>query len=352
MNENGFQVLSLDGGGIRGAYAAAFIAQTERLLGHSITTHFDLLAGTSTGGIIATALAFGLPGEKIESLYREHGRGIFLRERKASVPLLISLLAVILKSKYPELASDPGALFEAKYTPAPLRKQLEALFGGRTLEEASTRLILPSVDLVRGQTVVFKTPHLPGLVRDRRMRAVDVVLATAAAPTYFPPHEPHAGVAYCDGGLWANNPTIVAYAEAVKISKLCARPHLDPDFSSDEVRVLSVGTGHDAFSLMSPGQRAGIMYWGAEILDVMGTSQSQGADFQARYLLDDRYTRVDFRVPDPSWKLDRVEPLDQLLHLGREAATTEWKRIQTFFTHSALPYCAFPDASGSTTGNR
>ena len=349
MKQDNFQILSLDGGGIRGAYSAAFLAETERLLGHPIMRHFDLVAGTSTGGIIATALAFGHPAEEIEELYREHGREIFAREHTVKVPLLAKLLAWTLRRKVPDLASDPESLFEAKYSPAPLTKRLEALLGDRTLNEASVRLLLPSIDLTQGKTVVFKTPHLPGLVRDRKMRAVDVVLATSAAPTYFPPHVPHDGVAYCDGGLWANNPALVAYAEAVRISNLCTRTDIDPDFSPDDVLILSVGTGTHSYSIAPPGKLTGLTFWGPELLNVIGASQSQGTDFQAQYLLDKRYMRVDFPVPDVSWKLDCVDIVEKLLHLGREAASAQWENVQKHFDHVASPMSPFPVAKAQSS---
>lgn len=342
-----FQVLALDGGGIRGAYSAAFLAELERLLGHPVAKHFDLLAGTSTGGIIATALAFGVPAKAIETLYRDNGHSMFMRERTVKPPLGLRVLAWLLRSRLPDLARDPASLLEAKYSPQPLRTQLEALLGARLLEEASTRLLLPSVDVGTGQTVVFKTPHLPALVRDRTMRAVDVVLATAAAPTYFPPHEPQSGGAYCDGGLWANNPAIVGYAEAVKISANCRRQGIDPEFSHENVRMLSVGTGAQPYRLRPPGARAGLGYWGPVILDVMGAAQSQGIDFQAQYLLGERYARVNFQVPDGSWKLDRVDVVEELLHLGREAATSRWAALQSYLKHDASPLRPFPIQSAA-----
>jgi hypothetical protein len=136
---------------------------------------------------------------------------------------------------------------------------------------------------------------------------------------------------------------MVGYAEAVKISSSCRRPGVDPEFIQEDVRMLSVGTGAHPYRLTPPGARAGLGYWGPVILDVMGAAQSQGIDFQAQYLLGNRYMRVDFQDSGGSWKLDRVDVVEQLLHLGREAATSRWSALQLYLHHAASPLRPFPE---------
>jgi patatin-like phospholipase/acyl hydrolase len=343
VNRPAFRILSLDGGGIRGAFAAAFLAEIERTHGRSPAAYFDLIAGTSTGGIIALALALGEPAERIETFYLDRGKRVFTRAARRARSYVASPFLAVCRRWVPA-GVDGAWLTEAKYQSEELRAALAEVFGERVIEESRSRLLVPAVDLVQGQTVVFKTPHLPGLVRDRRFRAVDVALATTAAPTYFPPGVIGTGSAYCDGGLWANNPGAVAYAEAVQIQARCTREGVDPKFERDRIEMLSIGTGRSVYSMRPPRAGTGILYWGASLLDVMGSAQSQGVDFQLRYLLgEERYARVDFNLPDKTWALDCVAVVDQLVHLGHEAAHTRGaEMLERFFADPAPAYTPFP----------
>ncbi|MCK6458210.1 MAG: hypothetical protein L6Q92_16980, partial [Phycisphaerae bacterium] len=115
-----------------------------------------------------------------------------------------------------------------------------------------------------------------GMTRDRHFRIVDVLMATTAAPTYFPHSCISPGSAYCDGGLWANNPSAVAIAEASRISMECKRPEIDPVFGPTDVWMLSLGTGSTPYDVAPPGdERDGLLFWGTRAYDVMAASQSQ-----------------------------------------------------------------------------
>lgn len=326
-----FRILSLDGGGIRGAFTAAFLAAVEKHLGCRICDHFDLVAGTSTGGIIAAAIAAGIPADRIVQFYRERGPQIFRRpKRQKSIwgRLRARLFARILA----RAGVDDDWLWSPKYDATALRTALEDVFAHRTMDSLDCcRAVIPSVDLTKGQTVVFKTPHLPGLSRDRGLRVVDVLLATTAAPTYFPHAKLGIGSAYVDGGLWANNPTMVAIAEALCIANKCNRPSVDPVVNLDAINVLSVGTGRTPFFARPPDGGGGIAWWLPPLIEVTSWSQSQGVHFQSGYVLGDRYRRVDFDVPGGSWKLDAVEVVDQLIHIGSEKAVERLGEIRRFF---------------------
>jgi len=188
-----FQILSLDGGGLRGVFSAAVLANFERDAGIRVVDHFDLIAGTSTGGIIALGLALGMSPRAMVEFYTELGPGVFRdRGRVRSVRRL-------LRSKYPA---------------GRLRAALTDVFGDRTFGESTKRLIITSYNLGSDDVYLFRTPHLPHLARDWRESVVDVAMATSAAPTYLPGVSLH-GARLVDGGLWANNPSTVALAEAV-----------------------------------------------------------------------------------------------------------------------------------------
>lgn len=339
-----FKILSIDGGGIRGAFAASFLTQVEKKLKTSIVDHFDLIAGTSTGGIIAVALAMGLPAARIESMYRDRGPAIFARRPRIQLSWWKRRLAVRVDKRLKAFGLDVDGFLQSKYQANALRTALTEELDVRTLGQARTRLVVPAVNLTLGQTKVFKTPHLPGMFEDRHRTAVDVILATTAAPTYFP----HAKIGrgeYADGGLWANNPSMVALVEAGRIREECRRNEIDPVFGLQDIYLLSIGAGSSNYSYDPPEAGAGLGWWGPRLFEAMSISQSQGIDFQARHVVGpDRYVRVDFRTTDGSWSLDNTNRIDQLLGLGEGAAVANLARLDPlFFAHKIRPYTPFPD---------
>lgn len=328
-----FRILSLDGGGIRGAFSAAFLATLESKLKLNLVDHFDLIAGTSTGGIIAAALAAGEPASRIVAMYREHGQKIFQRNipkrgmfQRAKVGVMNTGINWALKSDY-------DALYSPKYDGQALRRALEEVFQKKRVSDiTATRLLIPTINLTTGTTVVIKTPHLPDLFRDKKHPLVDVIMATTAAPTYFPHAVIDPGSAYIDGGLWANNPSMVAYVEALKIAEKCCRPGIDPLHDHTSIRLLSVGTGESQSSVAPDKQKAGQNFWKDHIFDTTINSQSQSAENQIRYLMGNtNYQRINFRLPDTSWQLDSVQHLDRLIHLGEEEACRKVANLENLF---------------------
>lgn len=330
-----FRVLSLDGGGIRGAFAAAFLARVEEQLDEPIARYFDLIVGTSTGGLIAAALGIDKSAAEICKLYETEGRDIFRRPRGLMSRCLDAAIRCV-----PRLGICRA--LQCKYTQDGLRTLANGLFGTRTLGSVRiTRVALTSVDLRCGKQVVFKTPHLPEMIRDPHRQIADAVLATCAAPTYFPHAVIERGTAFCDGGVWANNPSLVGYAEAVRVAQECQRTNIDPCFDREDIHILSVGSGSHRY-YYNPPENAGLLWWGPKIVDFLFTTQSQGVISTAKYLLGARYHRMDFELPDPSWSLDAVEKLDELIHLGRERATEEFAMLRPlFFDEPTSPYTPF-----------
>ena len=106
-----------------------------------------------------------------------------------------------------------------------------------------------------------------------------------------------------------------------------------------DIKMLSVGTGNRTYSFEPPGCNAGLAAWGPRLFEVSGTAQSQGATFQAAYLLGERFKRVDYELPDKSWHLDAVEATEKLIHLGREVAAEQLKNgVEEFFVSVAERY--------------
>ena len=188
----GFSILAVDGGGTRGIYAAQILARVEEALGQTVKDCFDLLAGTSTGSIIAGAAAAGIPLGEVVDLFERESPRIF---GKARFP---SRISVFLRSRYSQ---------------ATLEKVLQEYLPQNVLRDISTPLLITSADISTGGVHVFKSRYLGDLgepyERDGDVLLREAILASCAAPTYF---DPKAVGPYLltDGGLWANNPSIIA----------------------------------------------------------------------------------------------------------------------------------------------
>ncbi|MEY9943917.1 CBASS cGAMP-activated phospholipase [Kitasatospora sp. GAS1066B] len=305
-----FQILSLDGGGFRGMFSAAVLARLEDDLGVRITDHFDLIAGTSTGGIIALGLGLGLSPREILSFYTEHGPRIF-RDRSRLRGL--------------------RHLLRAKYGSGPLRSALTEVFGGRTFGESTKRLVITSYNIAADDVYLFRTPHLPTLKRDWREKAVNVGLATSAAPTYLP-GMPLDGARLIDGGVWANNPTMVALTEAVGPLSI----------PLEAIRVFSLGTTIDVRRRHRRLDRGGLLPWASDAVEVLMRAQSESAAKQVRHLVGkDNVLRLNPTVPTGAVALDKVntETLYGLAgHVSRDVSPTVHR---TFCDHLAPVFVPF-----------
>ena len=175
-----------------------------------VADYFDLIAGTSTGGIIALGLGLGLTASEILKFYEIHGPVIFGRN------------GFVRKLRW---------LLRAKYDSGPLRQSLEQVFHDRKLGESKKRLVIPSLNIETGEVHIWKTAHSPRFERDYLQPVVDVAMSTAAAPTYFSTYLAKSGVPLIDGGVWANNPIAIAAVEAVGIL----------GWGAGDVRILSLG---------------------------------------------------------------------------------------------------------------
>jgi len=280
-----FRILALDGGGIRGVYAAHVLAKMEDVLRLPVSHRFDLIAGTSTGSILAGAAATAIPMRTVVELFESQAGRIFKRKRVSCSPFLRS-----------------------RYSTEPLHSAIGEYLPPVTMGEIATPLMITSSDISTGKVHVFKSRYLKDLggpyLRDSDVRLRDAILASCAAPTYFNPRQVGEYL-LADGGLWANNPTIIALTEA--LSKF-GRP-------LGQIRVLSLGTGR-ATSFFSKGRSWGLLTgWGGEKLVsyVLGL-QSQASTNMAKLLLGDRHIRLDPEIQ--SWSLDDTTHLQTLKALA------------------------------------
>ena len=337
-----FQILSLIGGGIRGAFVTSYLKELEQKLGRPIAECFDLIAGTSTGGIVAAGLALGMSAERMHQFYVDHGAKIFTEREpykaKGIYRLLFPPANWLFKKR---TGGDLTAAFRARYCPTALEIAFAEGFGEQTLGDIQcTRLIMPSVNLTKGEPHVFRSRHLPKAIHDRDIKIADAVIATTAAPTYFP-HRQIQGDSFIDGGVWATDPSMLAVAEAIRIQQFMKQHDPTAHIVTNEIHLMSVGTGVAEFSLSPPGADAGLLFWASRVADVMGTSQSQGVHLPLKFFLGDRYRHVNFKLAE-KWGLDQVQFIPELFEMGEKRAAETFDTInEEFFQHQAscfVPY--------------
>lgn len=269
MEQKPFKILAIDGGGIRGVFPAMFLSKFEARLKETgnaktqIWQHFDLICGTSTGGIIAIALALGVPAHEIYNLYLENAEKIFGNKRWLF----------------------PGQIRFAAHERDELEKlvrtKLQEYFGGEDprLKDCKTPICIPVYDLLLGKPIILKGKHHERFTRDYHVPAYMAAMATGAAPTFFKPYS----ATYTDlngietpfknkvdGGVMANNPALLGIIEA-QVAFYQPLTNL---------RVLSIGTGHQKFSDGSERKKWGLWYWMREnkktrLIDLFMQGQSQ-----------------------------------------------------------------------------
>lgn len=306
MEADRFQILALDGGGIKGMFSAAVLAHLESDLNINVAEHFDLIVGTSTGGIIALALGAGMKPSEVVSFYVEHGPKIF-RNGLASLKRIL----------------------RPKHDPTPLEEALKGCFGDKRLADSCKRLVIPSYNLGDDDIYLFKTPHHSRFNRDYTVFMWQVAMATAAAPTYFPSFRGVDRIRLVDGGLWANNPTMIGIIEAIGIL----------DVSAKSIRVCSLGTTDEIKCHHKSLDEGGLWQWKEAGIDIVLRGQSKGATAQAQHLLgSENVYRYDPKVPDRLFALDKLsedELLSKAAHESRKM-TPEFRKH--FAEHKASEY--------------
>lgn len=288
------KILTIDGGGIKGVYTASLLTEIERLAGINMCDCFDMMAGTSTGAIIAAALSMRIPASEILQLYLNEGEKIFPRER--------------------------WKISRGKYKTQPLKNELERIFGDKKMNDACTRLLIPAYNLSTNSVQVFKTPHAKDLYFDMDRKIYEVLLATTAAPVYFSPYEMNGGV-YMDGGVGANNPSLIALVEA---ETRCA-------WNKEDILILNIGSVTDGCKTTGK-EKMGLSDF-LTIQQCFMNAESQYVFNICKLLIGDRYVRIEEKVKSGEVALDKVDKssLKKLCDLGVNSAQRYYDTIRTNF---------------------
>lgn len=276
-----YHVLALSGGGYRGLYTATVLAELESALDRPIASHFDLICGTSAGGMLALGLAAEIPAFELKELFEENGSQIF-GCRSLSRRLM-------------------GFWLTAKHSSEGLSKVLTERFKEDTIGTLKHRVLVPAVNYSTGRGQFFKTPHHPSFELDHRMKIVDVALATAAAPVYFPLARNSRGV-FADGGLVGNAPGLFGLHEV--------KTFLAPNQNA-LIRVLAIGTMTIGATVRGGASLdRGFGRWRGGLFDLVISAQESSVNYMLRQSLGNDYFHIDDMVtPDQSKdvkKLDRI----------------------------------------------
>lgn len=302
-----YRILSLDGGGIRGIITAAILQRLNadpRVSGWLDSV--DLIAGTSTGGLLALGLAHGLAPQQIREFYETKGHKVF-------------------DDSWLDNLVDLGQAMGAQYDNRNLERELKSLFGQTTLAQLKSKVLITAFDLDNEAPDPQRRTWKPKLFHNFTGRDSDggelaykVGLYTSAAPTYFPSAD-----GYIDGGVYANNPSMCALAQSQDPS-IPGRPTLA------DVVLLSLGTGTSLVYV--PGKRLdwGYAQWAKPLVNIMLDGVSGIADYQCSQFLDERYHRLaPVFPPDVSMPLDAVKRIPEMVQFAEStdlSAAVKWLR--------------------------
>ena len=317
-----YRILSLDGGGIRGVFPAALLAKLEEHIDHPIASYFDMIAGTSTGGIIAIGLGLGLPAQDILRLYEEQGPAIF-DQQHGPLPNWVR-----------QRWRSALHWFGSKYPSGPLHAALTEILGERRLGESRTRLVIPAWHPLLERVYIYKTAHHPRLETDYKQLALDAAMATAAAPTFLQPHLTRDAVELVDGGVWANNPIGVATIEAVGLL----------GWPPNRLKILSIGTIND---VNAPPRWKGKLTTAGYVTRLFMAGQSHSAIGTAKIITGDVHDRkaiwrIDQTAPEGRYTLDNVERIAEMKNRAIVEAREQLPELrQHFFGKPAAGFTPF-----------
>jgi uncharacterized protein len=299
------KILCIDGGGIRGVFALAILEAMEEECGTPIGDLFDVIAGTSTGAIIAASIALKKEMSEVLKSYQIYGLKIFVRQ------------------------SSVG-FFKSVYSDRYLRKFFKKAFGETTLKDIEKPLLIPAVDITHGKPYVHRSNFGFPNHSNLETKLWDAVLSSCSAPIYFPPNNVNNRYLSVDGGLWANNPSLVCLTEAIHFFKK----------SMPDIHILSLGTGNQNIDFTIDSEK----YWGAKqwlpfhlpsmkvtpkLLDLALNLSSESVSYHCKLLLNENYLRINQHLGEEV-PFDQIEAIDHLIDLGKQVYSKRREEIMRF----------------------
>ncbi|WP_078546557.1 CBASS cGAMP-activated phospholipase [Litchfieldia alkalitelluris] len=300
------KILCIDGGGIRGVFAISILKQIENELGECISNYFDVIAGTSTGSIIAASITMKRKMSDVLQSYEQYGKKIFIP-----------------KSKF--------GLFKSIYSDQYLRKYLKEAFRGISLEDIDKPLLIPAVNASNGKPYVHRSNFGHPESKDLSIELWDAVLSSCSAPIYFPPNNVKNNYLSIDGGLWANNPSLVCITDALH--------HFNEDLK--DIKIFSLGTGIQTIHYSIDQNK----YWGLKkwlpfhfpemkftpkLIDLALNLSSESVTYHCQQLLGKNYLRINCEL-GKEIPFDDIDSIFPLIELGKEVFTEKKEEIKNFF---------------------
>ncbi|WP_051560342.1 CBASS cGAMP-activated phospholipase [Clostridium beijerinckii] len=309
--EKKLKVLSIDGGGIKGLYSAYILKYISEEYNVDLNEYFDMYCGTSTGGIIALALAHGIKIDQIIDFYEKKGPLIF--PNKKSITYGFSTIKQL--------------VFRGKYSDKELKTALIQVFGDKKIKDLHKNICIPAIRLSNQQMTVFKKDHSSNLSLHNNIKLADVALATSAAPTYFPiAYIKEAGEgSFIDGGLGANDPALIG---AIEVSKYFIKNKGKFDLLS----IASISNTNGFSSTMN--RRKWSIFWFKNIIEMVMNVQSVAIYNNLKFLKDllpcDKYIRIESpplsEDQRKTIKLDNASP--KAIKTLCEMAFNKWAEIK------------------------
>ncbi|RSD26095.1 CBASS cGAMP-activated phospholipase [Mesobacillus subterraneus] len=299
------KLLCIDGGGVRGVFPIAILQAIEEEYGKPVGDLFDLIAGTSTGAIIAASAALGKPMQEVMESYQTYGEKIF--DRKAKV-----------------------GYFKSVYSDRYLRRLLKKAFHEFALSDIRKPLVIPAVDITHGKPYVHRSDYGFAEEEELSIKLWDAVLSSCSAPIYFPPNNVNNQYLSIDGGLWANNPSLVGVTEALH--------HFKADLA--EIKIFSIGTGLQNIDFTKEQESHwGIRQWlpfhfpsmkvTPKLLDLAMDLSSESVSYHCRLLLGGHYLRLNKELSQEI-PFDDFTYMEELAELGRNVYQQNKKHISAF----------------------
>ncbi len=303
MDNEKFKILSLDGGGIRGLYSAVILKKIQETYNIKLKNYFDLIIGTSTGSILASAIVCDIPLNKIMSMYEKEGKLIFSKN-------LFGFLG----------------LFQSKYDSKNLSKILHTTFQKITLGDIDKPLMIIASDILNGSVYVHKSKYLPDdeYSRDEEIKIADAVLSSCSAPTFFNPIRMKNNYILADGGLWANNPSIIGLTEAMSEKRFNKK--------IEDIQILSLGTGTSKISYAKNSKLWGFItgWQKSKLIEYILELSAQSSANMCQLILKNNYLRVSNSI---NHNMDKVNNLNNLKAFADKCFLDYQERINDFLTN-------------------